>query len=192
MLANNCLDNAQTTENEEKKTTSEVAKSIQLSVSYHYMKYEFSGARHFYQFLDDTKAFGLVEVEEDEVLNQNKGENTQKAPQEGLQVQSNETSKPSQHYGLIVTHYDDLVQNAKYERVDYYYLDRWVVKSNDITDNNKLDLRYSIKMKGVISKPTETSKTIGLRYAKGQWLQVVFRYPWEFSAFIKKFCKKKN
>jgi len=89
-------------------------------------------------------------------------------------------------FGLIVTHYDDLVENAKYQRLDYNHLDRWLPKKNDIEEKS-MDFRYAMKTKGCIYKPNgiEHSKTIGLRCANGHWVQLVFRYDWEFSMFLK-------
>jgi len=172
---------------EEKSNTPDKSeKCIQLLIrGGYFMTYEFANACEFYQFLDTIKVFGLTLVDEFGDINSN----TEKISQENNTIEGGvlEVKEKNKNNGLVVTHYDDLLENGRYRRIDYTHFDQWDVKINDITDDKQLNVKYSIKNRGVILKPNEQSKCIGLRYAGGLWLQIIFRYAWEFPVFLKNF-----
>eukprot|EP01083_Nonionella_stella_P163256 536696_1 len=85
---------------------------------------------------------------------------------------------------LIITHYDDLIgENTAYRTVKFTRFDRWKPYRVE-SKNDKLKKFYSdtqsIKKKGVCTK---VQKTIGIRH-NYVWLQLTFRYKWEFDKFI--------
>ena len=85
---------------------------------------------------------------------------------------------------LIVTHYDDLIgDNTKYRTVKFTEFDRWCPLEKEIkTDKYKkyFNDKNSIKNRGVCTK---INKTIGIRN-NCCWLQLTFRFEWEFKKFL--------
>eukprot|EP01084_Bolivina_argentea_P320524 556151_1 len=85
---------------------------------------------------------------------------------------------------LIITNYIDLIgNNTKYRIVKFVSFDRWspfrIESKNDQFKKFYSDIN-SIKKKGIYTK---TEKTIGIRHHY-VWLQLTFRYEWEFEKFI--------
>eukprot|EP00485_Elphidium_margaritaceum_P018835 CAMPEP_0202733564 /NCGR_PEP_ID=MMETSP1385-20130828/188233_1 /ASSEMBLY_ACC=CAM_ASM_000861 /TAXON_ID=933848 /ORGANISM="Elphidium margaritaceum" /LENGTH=313 /DNA_ID=CAMNT_0049399901 /DNA_START=31 /DNA_END=972 /DNA_ORIENTATION=+ len=85
---------------------------------------------------------------------------------------------------LIVTNYQDLLgQSTKYRTVRFAEFDRWMPASSEQSgaDYKKFyNEQNSIKLRGAVSK---TEKTIGIRH-NYRWLQLTFRYKWEFDKFL--------
>ncbi|ETO21939.1 hypothetical protein RFI_15263 [Reticulomyxa filosa] len=154
----------------ESVTTGKQKKIKLLVAGGNMMKYEFANGHAFYQFLDDAQVLGLVAVE------------AQKDPKNDEQEKSNEEEAIEQK-GFIVTHYDDLYESLTYQLVDYCCLDRWVPKDQDLEEKD-IDTIHAIPSQAKLWKPTEESKTIGLRYARGKWLRLLFRYSWEFDILM--------
>ena len=86
---------------------------------------------------------------------------------------------------LIINNYSDLIgDNKRYRTVKFYDFDRWSPNEKEIKSNEYkkyFSNKNSIKIKGVCTK---NEKTIGIRL-KYCWLQLTFRYKWEFDKFLK-------
>ena len=88
---------------------------------------------------------------------------------------------------LIITHFDDLIgQNVKYRTVKFNEFDKWA--PSEIESESK-DFKKFHSTKNQIGsnkdkKDTKNEgKTIGIRH-KFVWLQLTFRYEWEFEKFL--------
>lgn len=167
----------------------ETSKTILIRVRGVYLRYKFSNSQRFYKFLDENKAFGLLEqfpenlIRNAEITEEYKENHSNKKNDEnGLKLK--DLLLPTQN-GLIITYYSDLVSNAKYRIVEQTQFNRWVPIEQDC-EIEYIDDRYSIEKNGSLIKNNKdfVGKVIGLR-VYNHCLQIRFGFEWEFKRFIK-------